>query len=727
MLDPLNEGRPIDATSADDVPPFIFVADSPVMIGRADEATSRLVHPTISRRHATLARAGVALVLQDHDSRFGTFANGARVRTVTLRPGDRVRFGQTATYRVESGGLRLEVVAGGMEVVASGLAVSPAGSHVSRIDLVFKRYRALLGRRVWTRGPGLGSEMLVEDINFRVRPDSFVGILGPSGAGKSTLLNCLAGYRLPDRGSVRFDGRDAYEGQAASRGGPGHVPQDDVVYRSLSVRENLAYAARLRLRGGSGKVEIAEGIDQALGLVGLVEHADKLVEVLSGGQRKRLSVAIELLRRPRLLLLDEPTSGLDPASEAHLMERLRHLARRGTTVVCTTHLMDNLGLLDEVIALGVVAGVGRLAYSGPPEGLLPRFKCRRFADAYEVLASGEFEPLADAGESLPVVHHTSADLPSDRTPTGLGPVDRQSRARTSLGSGPDRIARQEAETILGQLAIVARRAARQALRDRGLLAAMVAQPIFLGLLVALAQYDASEPFSILFFAVVIATWLGLNNAARDLVRERRHYLRDRLAGLEPIAYLGAKAAVHAAFGAAQLLLLLVTLSIGCWVVHGRQGPGVLAGVSPARLSSVLMLSYLGGVGLGLLASTLAGSEEAAVAALPLLIMPQLLIAAVAAGVQGEYYTRPRPFRPVVVTLTSAQRPSGPAALLDLLSLACPSRPAALAADAPIVSGYGRNIWVGDLCHLVILVLGTWTLLCVAFGHAESRWLLPRGS
>ena len=203
-------------------------------------------------------------------------------------------------------------------------------------------------------------------MGFRIRPDSFVGILGPSGAGKSTLLNALASYRVPASGRIIFDGRhDLRVDPNAYRATLGHVPQDDVVYRSLTARENLAFAARLRLGDVAAAVEVDSAVARTLERVELAGHDDKPVAALSGGQRKRLSVAVELLRRPRLLLLDEPTAGLDPASEAHLMEGLRSLAHRGTTIVCTTHLMENLGLLDEVIALGVVASEGRLGLRRP--------------------------------------------------------------------------------------------------------------------------------------------------------------------------------------------------------------------------------------------------------------------------------------------------------------------------------------------------------------------------
>jgi len=552
-----------------------------------------------------------------------------------------------------------------------------------------------------------------------------VGILGPSGAGKSTVLNALASYLHPGRGRVVFDGRhDVLEEPDAYRAMLGHVPQDDVVYRPLTVRENLTFAARLRLGVEAPASVIDAAIGHALDRVDLSGHADKPAAVLSGGQRKRLSVAIELLRRPRLLLLDEPTSGLDPASEAHLMEGLRSLARRGTTVVCTTHLMDNLGLLDEVVALGVVAGVGRLAYAGPPDGLLAHFRCRGFADLYEVLSEGRFEPLAPTGDTASLPDATPAAGDEVRPPTGPLPID--SRPGTGAPeftrrSGAARVTTPAADPGWSQLGVVARRAGRLLLRDRVLVLVTLAQPLLLGLLVALTQYNVArnEISRVAFFAVVIAIWLGLNNSARDLVRERRHYVRDRLAGLRPTAYLGAKAAVHAAVGLVQVLILLTVLRVGCGLVVERGVPEALRGTSWAGLGAVLVLCHLGGVGLGLLVSTLARSEEAAVAVLPLLILPQLLISAVATGTREA---NPRAFRPLVVTPANLHELRPPAVLLDVLSMGCLSRPAALVAEASTGEAPGRWVWLGDLCHLVILLLGTWVLVFLAFGRAERRWL-----
>ena len=692
---------------------FLAIAGAPVEVGRSSAAALRILHPTVSRHHATVKRVGVNLLIEDHDSRFGTFVNGARVRVMGLVPGDRVQFGTAPAYRVEEGGLRLDIAAGGLKLSIENLAISVPGDPASSLGRQFiaRQYRC--------------DQPLIDKVAFNVEADSFVGILGPSGVGKSTILNCLASYLPPARGRVLFDGdRDVYVEPDALRVIMGHVPQDDILFRLLTTRENLTFAARLRLGTVSGRSQ-AEAVDQALTRVGLTEKADQPAGLLSGGQRKRLSVAIELLRRPRLLALDEPTSGLDPASEAHLMEQLRQVARQGTTVICTTHMMDNLHLLDSLVVLGLKDRTGRVAYVGEPAGLLSQFDCRGFADLYEILATGRFDPENTNRDSSPVMPPGAlAGQSAEPTPSLFPePGSLPSSARSLRSTGiAELTAGLRGDPGCAQLPLVAERALRQLLRDPVLVLAVIAQPVVLGLLVVLTQYDVAKPFPILFFAVVIAIWLGLNNSARDLVRERRQYVRDRLAGLRPIAYLGAKTLVHALLGLAQIAVLLVILHVGCSLVLDRPVYQDLRSVSLARLMCVLLLSYLGGVGLGFLASILVRTEEAAVAMLPMLIIPQLLLSAVAAGVQTEPYTKPRPFRPLVVTLMSQQDMPKSAVLVDLLSIGCFSRPAALVAEAPPVNHFGSWIWLGDFCHLLILLLGTWILVILAFQISEPRWL-----
>ena len=275
-----------------------------------------------------------------------------------------------------------------------------------------------------------------------------------------------------------------------------------------------------------------------------------------------------------------------------------------------------------------------------------------------------------------------------------------------------------------QFAVVSTRAVRLLWRDKGLVAALVAQPVILSLLVCLTQYDVTKgTFALDFFLTVVAIWLGLNNSARELVRDRRLYIRERLAGLNWVAYLGSKATVHGLVGLAQVaVLVLVVAAASRGGLFHESLQEAIAESWPVARFLVLWLAYLGGVAMGLLTSTLVRTEAAAVAALPLLIMPQLLLSAVAAGVHNDSYTAERPLRPLAVTFTGDRPLRGPAAVIDVLSLPCLSRPAALVAERKAVSGYASNAWVADLCHLLILLLATWTSLVVAFQRAERSWI-----
>ena len=687
--------RGIFMSVQDNDPDFAPLGQRPLEVGRSSQAGLRLFHPTVSRRHATLTPSGDGIMVVDHDSRFGTFVNGVRVRQVSVQPGDRIQFGTMTAYRLQANGLKRDVASQGAAIAAAGVTISKGG------------------------------RILVADAAFAIQPNAFVGVLGPSGAGKSTLLNCIASYQRVQEGRIVFDDkRDVNEDREEYRAILGHVPQDDVVYLSLTVQESLHFAARIQLGSETDPTELERAVEQALERVGLTEHADKRTFVLSGGQRKRLSVAVELLKRPRILLLDEPTSGLDPASEANLMEQLRYVAGRGTTVICTTHLMENVRLLDSLIVLGVKDGMGRIAYVGPPAGLLEHFGCRNFADLYEELSAGRFVPQTVAAEKSAVAGNGPEKVLAPALGAVVAPNVRPHASGGQRAAGPtlrELVARALTSSASQQALTVGSRALLNILRDRGLWQMMLAQPLILGSLVSLTQFAAAGIVPIYFFTVMISIWLGLNNAARDLVRDRKHYVRERLSGLRPAAYLGAKAAVYALVGTVQLLLLLCCICLAGQLILSRNTAADLHKASSIWLFTVTLLCYGCGLGMGLLTSVVARTEEAAVAALPLLIMPQLLLSALAVGQILLPYSKPRAFKPLLVMLTDKQSISAPAKAVDFLSLFCYSRPGTLLLEAPRVAEYGNWIWLGDLCHLCILLVGTWVLMFLAFKWAEETW------
>lgn len=223
----------------------------------------------------------------------------------------------------------------------------------------------------------LGGNTIIKQVDFAARQGQLVGILGPSGSGKSTLLRALSGFRPADDGHVIFQSRDLYEEFDDLKRSIGYVPQDDVVPRALKVERALGYTAELRLPELS-KDEKQRRINGVIQTLGLAQSRKQRISKLSGGQRKRVSVAMELISRPKLLFADEPTSGLDPALERSLTENLRQLANQGRAVVVTTHIMSSLDLLDVVCVLEE----GQLCYFGPVDELKSFFEVEDYVDIY---------------------------------------------------------------------------------------------------------------------------------------------------------------------------------------------------------------------------------------------------------------------------------------------------------------------------------------------------------
>ena len=225
-----------------------------------------------------------------------------------------------------------------------------------------------------------GRTRILHDINLAGFAGEFIGVLGPSGCGKSTLLHALTGFRPPDRGTVWLCGHDVAREFQAIKHQVGFVPQDDVVPLALRVERVLHYTALLRLPHLDDQAR-SRRIEAVLQRLQLARQRRLRVRALSGGQRKRVSIAMELLARPPVLFADEPTSGLDPALEHGLMRTLPRIADEGKLVVVTTHVMASLSLLHQVCMLKA----GRLVYFGPPGDLKSYFGVDDFADIYRVL------------------------------------------------------------------------------------------------------------------------------------------------------------------------------------------------------------------------------------------------------------------------------------------------------------------------------------------------------
>lgn len=653
--------------------PAVIRIDRPVLcIGRSAGADTRIPHPGVSRRHAELSRVGGAIVVRDVGSRAGILVNGLAVSTATVGEDDLVAFGPVV-YEVKGNHLRLRNDTQGVEVVARDL-----------------EYR-------------YGGEPIVSGVNLTIPPNNFVGILGPSGAGKTTLLKGLAGFLPAAAGRVAFDGLDLAEHPDVCRAMAGFVPQDDVVFRSLTARENLNFALRLRVAGDLRWDERRLWVKAALDRLDLAKIADDpFVGRLSGGQRKRVSVAVELLSRPRLLFLDEPTAGLDPAVEARFMMFLHELSRRGTTVICTTHVLESLHQFDAVM----VVAAGRLVGMGSSGGLLDHFGAKTYAQLYEALE--KLPPAAPVAKAVPM----PAPKAASPLPARIGPLS-------------------EILTLVHRNSVLL-------LRDRTLVLFLFGQPVVIGILIALSQVFPNSINLLLTLVVVAIIWLGLNNTAREVVRDRAYYGRERRGTLRPESYLTAKVVLLGGVGLVQLLLLVSFLRFAYPALYPTHNyPALtatrisdddqkhLSGLSVPMSVLVLWLTYLAAMLLGLAISTLSPTEEVAVAVLPLVVLPQLLLTGAAAGVLTEPGGWFRPLVHVVESVQDTDRGIG-GWCLEIGSLFTYSRPASVfflnyrtGLETRSTPGVVAAV---NWAHLLFLVLATATALLGVFRWRERRWL-----
>lgn len=460
---------------------------------------------------------------------------------------------------------------------------APAGVHVDVLDLT----------------QHAGGRTVLHGLTLSIRPGEVVALVGGSGAGKSTLLEAMAGIRRPTSGRVTHDRRPV----APGAGHIGFVPQDDIIHRELPLRRTLRYAARLRLPAPTPREEVERVVDETLGDLDLADRGDVRVGDLSGGQRKRASVAVELLTRPRVFFLDEPTSGLDPATASEVLAVLRRLAGRGVTVVLTTHNPADIEGCDRVVFL---AREGHLAFSGTPAEARRYFEVTDLAHAYGRLASeGTARLWAERFASRP--RHAHPEPPTSATPAVTTP--RRVHA-------------------LRQCALLARRNVDVLVRNRLTLAVLLGSPLLVISMMAVlfrpGGFDASGPGSLgpaqtVFWIAFAGFFFGLTYGLLQIVGELAVFRRERMAGLGIVPYVLSKVVVLLpVLTAVNLVMLVVLRMLDRLPDAGMRTYGLLL--------ATLVLESLCALALGLLASAAVADAAQATLALPMLCFPQVLFA-----------------------------------------------------------------------------------------------------
>lgn len=485
-------------------------------IGRALDNELVVSDLQVSRHHAEFhSMPDGRMEIRDLGSHNGTYVNGMPITkggSALLDADDIVGVGHS-TFRIV--GDRLE------EFVDTG-EVSFSARHLTvTVD---------------------GGKQILKDVSFGVPEKSVIAVIGPSGSGKSTLLKALTGYRPANEGEVLYDNRNLYKQFAELRQRIGLVPQDDILHKELTVRKALKYAAKLRFPADTTAEEREARIDEVLRELKLDVHKEKKVTSLSGGQRKRVSVALELLTKPSLIFLDEPTSGLDPGMDRDVMQLLRGLADDGRTVLVVTHSVAELALCDKLL---VMAPGGAVAYFGPPEEALNFFGYDTWADVFSAFENYRDYDWAGRWKGSQHYQMYAADIDAVAPQAVQMPPMQAMKPKKPQG-------------WMSQFATLVRRYVSVIASDRGFLILTVVLPLVLGsvsllidsgkdLLVNTEINPATrQPVpngtatTVLLILAVGACFAGAANSVRELIKERVIYERERATGLSRSAYLMSK-------------------------------------------------------------------------------------------------------------------------------------------------------------------------------------------
>ncbi|MDH6707478.1 ABC-type multidrug transport system ATPase subunit [Kitasatospora sp. MAA19] len=561
-----------------------------VRIGRSHDNDLILDNLVVSRHHAELRNlpdGGHEIV--DLDSHNGTYLNGRPVQQAPIGPADIVGIGHSALC-LSDGHLVEYTDTGEISLDVQHLVVRVGSEH----------------------------RVLLDDVSFPLAEKALLAVAGPSGAGKSTLLNALTGLRPADEGTVLYDGRDLYRDYAELRRRIGLVPQDDILHTQLTVRRALAYAAELRFPGDTAKHEREARVTEVIHELGLASRADQVIGSLSGGQRKRVSVALELLTKPSLLFLDEPTSGLDPGMERSVMHMLRGLADDGRTVVVVTHSVLSLNVCDRLL---VLAPGGRTAYYGPPGEALEFFGFEEWPEAFEAFENEDHEAWQRRFRASPqygryVAAEAVAAAPADGHP-----------------SPP--IGWEKPQGWFSQLGTLVRRYTAVLAADRLFLTIMVVLPFVIGLMcrvMAGSRLTPDNAVNCLLTLCIGGLLTGAANSVREVVKERAIYRRERVVGLSRSAYLVSKVVVLGTVTVGQAAVLTVVGLAGVnlsWAVP----TGVVMPQLPELIIAVALLAF-SAMMLGLVVSALVDKEEATMPLLVLLSVVQIVFSGLMLKLHG---------------------------------------------------------------------------------------------
>src|SRR5579875_1331828 len=637
----------------------IPLTEQKLTIGRVPGNTVVLNHPQVSAHHAVLEKVAGGYRITDTNSTNHVYVNGEIITTQLLHTGDEIRIGP---YRLTYTGTELRQY--------------DESAHI-RIDaLHLKKF-------------GNNHLILLNDISLVIPPRKFVALVGGSGAGKTTLLDALNGFRPAQEGIVLYNGEDYYRNLAAFNTQLGYVPQDDIVHRELTVERALYYAARLRLPADFTREQIRWRIDEVLEDVEMSDRRNLLVSKLSGGQRKRVSIALELLANPSVFFLDEPTSGLDPGLDRKMMLLLRRLADKGHTIILVTHATNNINTCDYICFL---AQGGRLAYYGPPNDAKVYFGKTDFAEIYSAL-----EPT-DENPNIPAEAEARFKASPDYQKYVVGPLNSGPAARVNAAQETSAVKPPKRGNPWKQFSLLSRRYLELLKNDTGNLLILLLQAPVIGLIlflmllsggketftetsvatcpnvhgVPIAQTKGSTSLDCqdvlnffntpqgqaflqrnfpgktpvqavqdvilpgsgqdaqkyLFIMAFAAVMFGTINGAREIVKEAPIYRRERTVNLGIVPYMFSKIAVLGTLSLLQSAILVIMVAIVAPFHQGVFLPVTL------EIYITLALTALAGLMLGLAISALVPNNDRAMSFVPIILIPQVIFSGIIFEING---------------------------------------------------------------------------------------------
>lgn len=557
----------------------INVSLKKLTIGRAGDNDIVLSHPAVSRHHATVFLSGETYYLTDDSKKNGVHINGKPLSGKSeLKDGDVI-----------------QIMSFQLIFMHEFLFYKSAAQG---IGLIVKN----LNKKI----DGKNGKILLNNVNCHIESNEFVAIVGGSGAGKTTLMNAISGFDQKTTGHVILNGLDLKNNFKYLKALIGYVPQEDIIYENLTLKKMLEYTARLKMREDTSIEEREAQIQNVLEMVDLTDRQDTCIRKLSGGQKKRASIAVELLADPKLFFLDEPTSGLDPGTEQNLMRTLNRLSKvQDKTIIMVTHTIQNLHLCDRIIFMGKG---GRLCFSGTLKEARMFFDTDNLADAYDMVSNNSKEWEKQFSKF-------------QQDETALSSKPRQEKS--------DESTLKQKTSLIRQWCILVSRYMELIKNDLGRLMVLLLQPVIIGLLLYMVAddsvFDIYETTKTMMFALCCsAIWIGLFNSIQEICKERNILKREYMGNLNLPVYIMSKFFVQAVIGLIQAVLLAGVFLIAV----GKNISGIYLNSFVPEVLMTLWLVILASEGMGFLVSANARSGDKAMVAAPFLLIIQLLFSGI---------------------------------------------------------------------------------------------------